>query len=53
MAAILPYCPGFAQQTPDAWVTIVHLAPTERDGQRDFDFEVGVWKTHLKRLVIR
>jgi hypothetical protein len=22
-----------------------------RDGQRDFDFELGVWKTHLKRLV--
>jgi hypothetical protein len=22
-----------------------------RDGQRDFDFEIGVWKTHLKRLV--
>ena len=20
------------------------------DGQRDFDFEIGVWKTHLKRL---
>ncbi|HEX6729241.1 MAG TPA: hypothetical protein VF074_04480 [Pyrinomonadaceae bacterium] len=23
----------------------------ERDGQRDFDFEIGTWKTHLKRLV--
>jgi hypothetical protein len=22
-----------------------------RDGQRDFDFEIGTWKTHLKRLV--
>jgi hypothetical protein len=22
-----------------------------RDGQHDFDFEIGVWKTHLKRLV--
>jgi hypothetical protein len=22
-----------------------------RDGQHDFDFEPGVWKTHLKRLV--
>jgi hypothetical protein len=21
------------------------------DGQHDFDFEIGVWKTHLKRLV--
>src|SRR4029453_14194595 len=26
-------------------------APTStvRDGQRDFDFEIGTWKTHLKR----
>jgi hypothetical protein len=23
----------------------------KRDGQHDFDFEVGIWKTHLKRLV--
>src|SRR6202789_3330793 len=22
-----------------------------RDGQHDFDFEIGAWKTHLKRLV--
>ena len=22
-----------------------------RDGQGDFDFDIGVWKTHLKRLV--
>lgn len=24
---------------------------TERDGQHDFDFEIGTWKTHLKRLL--
>ena len=23
----------------------------ERDGQHDFDFEIGSWKTHLRRLV--
>jgi hypothetical protein len=23
---------------------------TERDGQHDFDFEIGTWKTHLTRL---
>ena len=23
----------------------------QRDGQHDFDFEFGVWKTHLKRLL--
>jgi hypothetical protein len=25
--------------------------PTYRDGQHDFDFEIGSWKTHLKRLM--
>ena len=24
---------------------------TERDGQHDFDFEIGTWKTHLSRRV--
>ena len=24
-------------------------APPERDGQHDFDFELGAWKTHLSR----
>jgi hypothetical protein len=26
-------------------------AHAERDGQHDFDFEIGIWKTHLSRLV--
>jgi hypothetical protein len=26
-------------------------AAERRDGQHDFDFDIGVWKTHLKRLV--
>ena len=25
-------------------------APTVRDGQRDFDFDIGAWKTHVSRL---
>lgn len=28
---------------------VVRTAP--RDGQRDFDFEIGTWRTHLKRLL--
>src|SRR5258705_111657 len=26
-------------------------AAAPRDGQRDFDFDIGTWKTHLRRLV--
>jgi len=35
----------FAQNTSSAQ----RLAP--RDGSHDFDFEIGKWKTHLRRLV--
>jgi hypothetical protein len=36
-----------AQSAP----TVQSAAMAERrDGQHDFDFEIGVWKTHLKRL---
>jgi hypothetical protein len=39
---------GFAQSAPDP-----RSAATSqlRDGQHDFDFEFGTWKTHLKRLL--
>jgi hypothetical protein len=36
LAATLQPLPGFA-------------GPVERDGQHDFDFEIGTWKTHLSR----
>jgi hypothetical protein len=26
-------------------------APTVRDGQHDFDFNVGLWRTHIKRVL--
>jgi hypothetical protein len=29
----------------------VRSASSARDGQHDFDFEIGIWKTHLKRLL--
>ena len=28
----------------------IREAATQRDGQHDFDFEIGNWKTHLSRL---
>jgi hypothetical protein len=41
---------GLAQQNSDAAKTTVQRTPSERDGQHDFDFELGAWKIHLKRL---
>jgi hypothetical protein len=42
---------GLGQTKPDAPVTTPQRIQPERDGQNDFDFEIGKWKTHLKRLV--
>jgi hypothetical protein len=42
---------AFAQQNADAAKTNPQQAAALRDGQHDFDFEIGNWKTHLKRLV--
>jgi hypothetical protein len=42
---------GFARQNSDASRTSLQRTPAERDGQHDFDFEIGTWKTHLKRLL--
>ncbi len=41
---------GFAQQNADAARTGLQHPSPERDGQHDFDFEIGTWKTHLRRL---
>jgi hypothetical protein len=41
--------PGLAQQNSDRAKSSVQTSP-QRDGQHDFDFEVGTWKIHLKRL---
>ncbi len=39
-----------AQQNPDASQTNLQQSSAARDGQHDFDFEIGTWHTHLKRL---
>src|SRR5687767_78232 len=31
------------------WLTLASLPAVAADGQRDFDFEVGTWKTHVRR----
>jgi hypothetical protein len=40
--------PGLAQQASGAPRAPL---PQERDGQHDFDFEIGTWQTHLSRLL--
>ena len=42
---------GLAHQNSDTPKTAVQQPAAERDGQHDFDFEIGSWKTRLKRLV--
>lgn len=42
---------ALAQQNPGASGTDLQQASVRRDGQHDFDFDIGVWKTHLRRLV--
>jgi hypothetical protein len=39
--------PTRARQNSDAGKATVQ--PAQRDGQHDFDFEIGTWKTHLLR----
>jgi hypothetical protein len=49
-ACLLPSVPALAQ-TATAAAPAALQAATLRDGQHDFDFETGVWKIHLKRLL--
>ena len=41
--------PIHAQQS--AQPAVPSSEPQRRDGQHDFDFEIGTWKTHLRRLL--
>jgi hypothetical protein len=51
LVVILQPLQGIAQQNSDAPKTSVKPPAKERDGQHDFDFEIGAWKTHLSRLL--
>ena len=42
---------ALAPQHPDRPSTIIQRTPAERDGQHDFDFEIGTSRTHLRRLL--
>jgi len=45
LSLILQPIQGFAHEASDTSASSV----AERDGQHDFDFEIGTWKTHLSR----
>jgi hypothetical protein len=47
---LLPFS-AVAQQKSDASKNTPQISPVLKDGQRDFDFEIGTWKTSLKRLL--
>jgi hypothetical protein len=51
LVVILQPLHGFAQKKSAASGTSRQHTPTQRDGQHDFDFEIGTWKTRLKRLL--
>jgi hypothetical protein len=48
LAATLP-APGIAQSTADSTRARIRSAAEPRDGQHDFDFEIGTWTTQLRR----
>jgi len=47
----LPLVQRFSQVNSKPLGTNPQQTLQARDGQHDFDFEIGTWKTHLKRLV--
>ena len=50
-SAVILQPPGLARESAQTAKAGAPLAATQRDGQHDFDFEIGTWKTHLKRLL--
>src|SRR5262252_41188 len=50
-AAVSQPLRGLAQEKPGASGARTRENAIEPDGQHDFDFEIGTWKTHLSRLL--
>jgi hypothetical protein len=52
LAIILPLCPVRAQENSGApRASAQQPSAAARDGAHDFDFHIGVWTTHLSRLL--
>ena len=50
LASLLPSGSALAQTASAASAPPALQVATPRDGQHDFDFEIGTWKVHLKKL---
>lgn len=50
LVVVLQPAAGSAQPNSGAPKTELQQTPKGRDGRHDFDFHIGTWKTHLKRL---
>lgn len=48
---LLHTVPAVAQTAPTASTTAAQSLAKEPDGQHDFDFDLGTWKTHTSRLL--
>jgi hypothetical protein len=51
LAVVLPSFNAIAQQKSDTSKNTSQISAALKDGQNDFDFEIGTWKTSLKRLL--
>jgi hypothetical protein len=49
-AIIFHFWAGIAETSPKGTKTASQQMAIARDGQHDFDFELGMWKTHISRL---
>jgi len=49
--ALSPLACGASPAGAESSAAPIGRAAVQHDGQHDFDFEIGTWKTHIKRLV--
>jgi hypothetical protein len=51
-ALVLPACSAVrAQASPEATAAAAHASEQPRGGEHDFDWDIGAWKTHQRRLL--